>query len=157
MSRFTSSKRAALSEAGTEYEVGCVKHIYPAHILLQFSINNTLEDQYLWRDRRGHFHALTHKNPAGGVSSHLWSADGVTWRTSPVAPYTNIIPLDDGTNYTCGKRARPMLLVEGGGPRYLSTGASYAKAEGGGDHTFTTMQAVRGDRFATPHLMDHTR
>jgi len=45
--RFTSSKRAALSETGTEYEVSCVKHVYASHILLQFNLNNTLEDQYL--------------------------------------------------------------------------------------------------------------
>ena len=45
--RFTSSKRAALSEAGTEYEVGCIKHVYASHILLQFELNNTLEDQLL--------------------------------------------------------------------------------------------------------------
>ena len=107
-------------------------------------LNETLEDQYLWRDHRGHFHAITHKNPAGGVSSHLWSGDGLRWRTSPVAPYTDTIALEGGRSYTCGKRARPMLIVEGGRPRYLSTGASYAEAEHGGDHTFTTMQQVRG-------------
>jgi len=45
--RFTSSKRAALSETGTEYEVFCVKHVYAAHVLLQFHLNNTLEDQLL--------------------------------------------------------------------------------------------------------------
>lgn len=45
--RFTSSKRVPLSEAGTEYEVGCIKHVYSSHILLQFSLNNTLEDQLL--------------------------------------------------------------------------------------------------------------
>jgi len=46
-SRFTSSKRAALSEAGTEYEVVCVKHVFTSHVLLQFHLTNTLEDQYL--------------------------------------------------------------------------------------------------------------
>jgi len=45
--RFSSSKRVALSEPGTEYEVQCVKHVYASHLLLQFSINNTLEDQLL--------------------------------------------------------------------------------------------------------------
>jgi len=45
--RFSSSKKVALSEAGTEYEVGCTKHVYANHLLLQFSINNTLEDQLL--------------------------------------------------------------------------------------------------------------
>jgi len=45
--RFSSSKRAALSESGTEYEVTCIKHVYASHLLLQFSVNNTLEDQLL--------------------------------------------------------------------------------------------------------------
>ena len=45
--RFSSSKRVALSETGTEYEVHCTKHVYASHLLLQFSLNNTLEDQLL--------------------------------------------------------------------------------------------------------------
>jgi len=45
--RFSSSKRVALSEAGTEYEVHCIKHVYSSHLLLQFSLSNTLDDQLL--------------------------------------------------------------------------------------------------------------
>ena len=45
--RFSSSKKVALSESGTEYEVACTKHVYANHLLLQFSLNNTLEDQLL--------------------------------------------------------------------------------------------------------------
>merc|ERR1719409_1558776 len=45
--RFASSKKVALSESGTEYEIMCVKHVYANHILLQFHMNNTLEDQQL--------------------------------------------------------------------------------------------------------------
>ena len=45
--RFTSAKRAALSESGTEYEVTCIKHVYASHMLLQFHLANTLEDQLL--------------------------------------------------------------------------------------------------------------
>jgi coatomer protein complex subunit gamma len=45
--RFNSAKKVALSEAGTEYEVTCLKHVYASHILLQFQLNNTLEDQLL--------------------------------------------------------------------------------------------------------------
>jgi len=45
--RFASSKKVALSETGTEYEVSCIKHVYANHLLLQFSLNNTLEDQLL--------------------------------------------------------------------------------------------------------------
>merc|ERR1719482_1443682 len=45
--RFASSRKVALSETGTEYEVSCTKHVYANHILLQFGLNNTLEDQLL--------------------------------------------------------------------------------------------------------------
>ena len=27
--------------------MGCIKHVYASHILLQFELNNTLEDQLL--------------------------------------------------------------------------------------------------------------
>lgn len=104
-----------------------------------------LEDQYLWRDHRENWHALTHKNCRGaGVSGHMWSGDGgMTWKTSTVSPYNNTIVYQDGGVQECGKRARPMLLVEDGRPRFLSTGASYNKHT---DHTFTTMQEVAGGR-----------
>jgi len=45
--RFASSKRVALSEVGTEYEIACAKHTYANHVLLQFFMTNTLEDQQL--------------------------------------------------------------------------------------------------------------
>ena len=107
-----------------------------------------LEDQYLWRDHRGNFHALTHKNcDGGGVSGHMFSADGgTTWQTSPVAPYNDTIALKGGGSIQCGKRARPMLLIENGRPKYLSTGASYA---GTHDHTFTSMQEIGGSKSSS--------
>ena len=45
--RFASSKKGALSEVGTEYEIACAKHTYANHVLLQFFMTNTLEDQQL--------------------------------------------------------------------------------------------------------------
>jgi coatomer protein complex subunit gamma len=44
---FRSSPPTALSEEEAEYVVKCVKHILPEHIILQFPIQNTLEDQRL--------------------------------------------------------------------------------------------------------------
>lgn len=86
----------------------------------------------------------THKNGDGGEAGHLWSVDGVDWQISPVSPYNSTITLLGGGVEMVGKRARPMLLVEKGRPRYLSTGAGYPKAQHGGDHTFTTMQEIYG-------------
>ena len=44
---FRSSAPTELSEEETEYVVRCVKHVMPEHIILQFLIQNTVEDQRL--------------------------------------------------------------------------------------------------------------
>ena len=44
---FRSSAPTHLSEEETEYVVRCVKHVMPEHIVLQFLIQNTVEDQRL--------------------------------------------------------------------------------------------------------------
>ena len=44
---FRSSAPTALSEDETEYVVRCIKHVMPEHIILQFLIQNTVEDQRL--------------------------------------------------------------------------------------------------------------
>ena len=44
---FRSSAPMELSEEESEYVVRCVKHVMPEHIILQFMIQNTIEDQRL--------------------------------------------------------------------------------------------------------------
>lgn len=44
---FRSSAPSELSEEETEYVVRCIKHVMPEHIILQFVIQNTVEDQRL--------------------------------------------------------------------------------------------------------------
>mmetsp|Transcript_33255 Transcript_33255/g.80443 ORF Transcript_33255/g.80443 Transcript_33255/m.80443 type:complete len:961 (+) Transcript_33255:117-2999(+) len=44
---FRSSAPTELSEEETEYVVRCVKHVMPEHIILQFIIQNTVEEQRL--------------------------------------------------------------------------------------------------------------
>lgn len=44
---FCSSKQVALTETETEYMVQCVKHIFDEHVLFQFTVSNTVEDQLL--------------------------------------------------------------------------------------------------------------
>ena len=44
---FRSTKPAPLTESETEYVVECVKHIFEEHIVLQFIVQNTLDDQRL--------------------------------------------------------------------------------------------------------------
>ena len=43
--RFRSCKGVRVTEEDTEYVIVCVKHIYDAHILLQFNCTNTISDQ----------------------------------------------------------------------------------------------------------------
>eukprot|EP01038_Epipyxis_sp_PR26KG_P005402 gene5402-7486_t len=44
---FRSSAETSLTETEMEYVVACVKHIFTSHIVLQFSILNTIDDQQL--------------------------------------------------------------------------------------------------------------
>ncbi len=44
---FRSSSPVPLTESETEYIVQCVKHVFEDHLVLDFSIHNTIEDQKL--------------------------------------------------------------------------------------------------------------
>jgi len=44
---FRSSQPVPLTETETEYVVECVKHIFPTHVVLQFMVANTIEEQRL--------------------------------------------------------------------------------------------------------------
>ena len=44
---FRSTKPVPLTESETEYVVECVKHVFEEHIVLQFIVQNTLDDQRL--------------------------------------------------------------------------------------------------------------
>jgi coatomer protein complex subunit gamma len=44
---FRSSKPVQLTESETEYVVQCIKHIFPNHVVLQFTVQNTIEEQKL--------------------------------------------------------------------------------------------------------------
>lgn len=44
---FRSSQAVQLTESETEYVVQCIKHIFPNHVVLQFTVQNTIEEQRL--------------------------------------------------------------------------------------------------------------
>jgi len=44
---FRSSAPVDLTESETEYVVRCIKHVLPEHVILQFTVQNTLDDQRL--------------------------------------------------------------------------------------------------------------
>lgn len=48
---FRSSQPVELTESETEYTVAVIKHVFPAHVVLQFDCTNTLADQLLEKAR----------------------------------------------------------------------------------------------------------
>eukprot|EP00591_Stephanopyxis_turris_P008575 CAMPEP_0195517586 /NCGR_PEP_ID=MMETSP0794_2-20130614/11021_1 /TAXON_ID=515487 /ORGANISM="Stephanopyxis turris, Strain CCMP 815" /LENGTH=941 /DNA_ID=CAMNT_0040646409 /DNA_START=44 /DNA_END=2869 /DNA_ORIENTATION=+ len=44
---FRSSQPVELTESETEYVVTCIKHVLPEHVVLQFTVQNTIDDQRL--------------------------------------------------------------------------------------------------------------
>lgn len=44
---FRSSASVPLTESETEYVVSCIKHIFESHVVLQFTVQNTIDDQRL--------------------------------------------------------------------------------------------------------------
>jgi len=69
---FRSSAPVALTESETEYVVSCVKHIFESHIVLQFSVQNTIDDQRLenvtvMMEGDGDLFEVTGEIPAEGI------------------------------------------------------------------------------------------
>jgi len=97
-----------------------------------------LEDAFIWQNRRGEYHALTHKG--AGVSGHLYSRDGLSWAIGGTSPYNTTLAFTDGTSLEVGKRARPQLLLSAAGdPLLLTTGCGL---RGDGDFVFTSVQPI---------------
>ena len=79
----------------------------------------TVEDPFLWVDKRGAFHIINHAYDTGQtsscgssyVSSHSFSADGVVWGHGD-QPYDHTVEFDDGTNHTYCTLERPYLVFD---------------------------------------------
>ena len=97
------------------------------------------EDPYLYKDGRGNWHALFHAVNlnvmehcgASPVSAHAFSRDLTTWNTLPqyVQPYTSVVQLSNGANWTLSTVERPKFLFnERQQPTHLFNGASNVPA-----------------------------
>ena len=97
------------------------------------------EDPGIFRDARGSFHMLTHDfaQPTGG---HAFSADGLNWTFAGQA-YGTTMQYADGSSVEFARRERPQVLVLGGKPAFLFTGA-LAKSTG---RCATTVQPIVQD------------
>lgn len=70
---FRSSAVVPLTETETEYVVSCVKHIFDNHVVLQFNVQNTIDDQRLenvtvmLEDTNGELYEVTGEIPAQAI------------------------------------------------------------------------------------------
>jgi hypothetical protein len=81
-----------------------------------------VEDPFLYVDPSGNFHIINHAYNTGQrtnctsswVSSHFFSADGVTWGHSD-QPYGHTVAFDDGTSHSYCTLERPNLFFDAAG------------------------------------------
>lgn len=105
-----------------------------------------VEDPFLYRDVRGHFHALFHGGHQGGsykaAGAHAFSTDGITWSYSLSPAYITDISTADGQVHSYDRRERPHLIFDTNGfPTHLVT----ALTSGRGDNAFTFVQTVQNN------------
>jgi coatomer subunit gamma len=84
---WSSSKAQQLTEAETEYRVTCVKHIFSEHVVLQFDIQNTLDDMQL-----------------EDVSAHLNAGELSGARVESDLPLRTLPPGGNGSCFVCLRR-----------------------------------------------------
>ena len=99
------------------------------------------EDEFVWTDKRGHWHALWHafdlseharKSCVNStVSAHTFSVDGIQWHASAKQPYTTQVVVDRGggvnETITVSTRERPKLFFNSKGvATHLLNGVSSA-------------------------------
>eukprot|EP00742_Colponemidia_sp_Colp-10_P003508 GILJ01003735.1.p1 GENE.GILJ01003735.1~~GILJ01003735.1.p1 ORF type:complete len:905 (-),score=126.81 GILJ01003735.1:163-2877(-) len=87
---FHSSRVAELTESEAEYVVNCVKHVFEQHVVLQFNITNTLNDQLL-------DNTFVHIELTDAAQNQYWDEEAVI--PAPPLPYDC-----PGTSYVCLRR-----------------------------------------------------
>lgn len=98
----------------------------------QHNVTRKWEDPFLWTDRRGNFHILSHTwtpelYPFNSISGHAFSPDGLTWTSSPIEPYNSTVHFSDGSSHYFSTMERPKLVfggADGRSPLYISNGVS---------------------------------
>ena len=86
-------------------------------------ISDFNEDPFVFRDRRGHFHALLHGSYCE-CGTHYFSADGLRWAKSAGNAYDNRVEWEGGGSTVLVRRDRPQLhFAADGRPTHVLTGA----------------------------------
>lgn len=112
------------------------------------------EDPFVWRDKRGNWHALAHwmvdiverngtKYPR--VGAHMFASELTgRWTFKPQEAYSSTVVFGDGGSETFNRRERPKLFFSSDGevvPLYLVTGVQRLGAVG---ESYTLVQPVGG-------------
>lgn len=110
-----------------------------------------IEDPFLWRDKRGHWHSLAHYmiditetgNKYPRVGAHLFSETLTgTWHFAKHEAYNSTVEFIDGTSIDLGRRERPKLFFSDDGdmtPLYLVNGVLGMGASG---TSYTLIQPI---------------
>ena len=110
------------------------------------------EDPFIWRDKRGHFHMLTHSlEPEGGfgdgpkVGRHAYSRtlEGPWTFNNRTLAFSTLMDFVDGTSVNFFRRERPQLFFSEDGnmtPLYLTNGVQ----EKGSTMSYTIIQPLAG-------------
>lgn len=114
------------------------------------------EDPFLWRDKRGHYHALAHwmidivekngtKYPRVGAHMFSRTLEG-EWQFKVQEAFSSVVEFTDGSVMTFKRRERPKLFFSEDGevtPLYLVTGVQEMGESG---KSYTLVQPI-GDRW----------
>ncbi|KAG0647832.1 hypothetical protein D0Z07_5974 [Hyphodiscus hymeniophilus] len=110
------------------------------------------EDPFIWRDKRGHFHMLTHSlEPDGSFGSgpkvgrHAYSRtlEGPWTFNNQTLAFSTLVEYSDGTSVNFYRRERPQLFFSEDGqmtPLYLSNGVQ----ENGSSMSYSVIQPLAG-------------
>eukprot|EP00040_Diaphanoeca_grandis_P037806 m.249741 g.249741 ORF g.249741 m.249741 type:complete len:434 (-) comp33878_c0_seq4:4396-5697(-) len=95
------------------------------------------EDPFMWMDKRGNYHTVTHNQGDGNVcgaaaqgsmcGAHLFSRDSYAWKISKSAVYTKVVSNETG-KADLQTRQRPQIVFSDDGevrPLYLFNAASF--------------------------------
>ena len=123
---------------------------YTFHSQVGNSSSPSVEDPFVWQDRRGNFHALFHKftDETPNCGGHAYSQNGMDWILTNEPAYQTTIATADGAEHPFTRRERPHLLFDdktGQIPIVLYTTLtqwSTSGANDGHDKAFTFAQPI---------------
>jgi len=102
------------------------------------NLHYSVEDPFLYRDTRGHFHSLFHAY-SDWSGYHAFSRDGLNWSHAALPAFNTTINMTDGSFVKYGRRERPHLVFNTDGtPAFLYTSITI----GPGDKTATHVQPL---------------